>query len=170
MILERGVSPERHKRKHVLPIRRLNKPFIKRSHLWIQDSIISQAISLSRWLRWVLNSGSGQCKSLIKDWRASSFQNKSSDVAQPLLLRTKIDKISHIQNLFPQLESITPPPKSIKVRLSLALIYQPTEYKCYIALPFVWWFKLQQCLLQIFLSLDYWKVVRRCVAIYLVLK
>lgn len=65
--------------------------------LWIQDSIISQAISLSLWLRCWPNSGSGQWRSRMKDWRASSFQNRSSEVAQPLL-KTDMLKllVSHV--------------------------------------------------------------------------
>ncbi len=135
------------------------------AHLWMHDSIISQAIILRRWFRWWANSGSGQCRSLlhhkasikycaecrpktiflqnylrqiaflwykyerkqstlnllrqkgvfnanikddffknincgnyfggkyfslflIKDWRASNFQNRSSEVAQPFLKQT----------------------------------------------------------------------------------
>lgn len=52
---------------------------------WMQDSIISQAINFSRCSRCWRNSASGQCKSRMNDWRASNFQNRSSDVAQPLL-------------------------------------------------------------------------------------
>jgi len=55
-------------------------------HLWIQDSIISQAMCFSLWLRCCANSGSGQWRSPINDWRASSFQKRSSDVAHPFLL------------------------------------------------------------------------------------
>ena len=51
----------------------------------MQDSSMSQAISFSLWLRWCPNSGSGQWRSLMKDWRADSFQNRSSLVAQPEL-------------------------------------------------------------------------------------
>ena len=54
-------------------------------HLCIQDSIISHAISLSLWLRCCPNSRSGQWRSRMKDCRASSFQNRSSEVPQPLL-------------------------------------------------------------------------------------
>ena len=55
------------------------------SVLWMQDSIISHAMSLRRCSRCWRNSASGQWRSRMKDWRASSFQNRSSDVAQPLL-------------------------------------------------------------------------------------
>lgn len=55
------------------------------TYLWMHDSIISQAMCFSLWLRCWANSGSGQCRSPIKDCRASSFQNRSSDVAQPFL-------------------------------------------------------------------------------------
>ena len=49
------------------------------------DSIMSAAMSLSLWLRWFPKSGSGQWRSRMKDWSASSFQNRSSEVAHPLL-------------------------------------------------------------------------------------
>lgn len=52
---------------------------------WRHDSIISQAMSFKRCSRCWRNSASGQCRSRIKDWRASSFQNRSSEVAQPFL-------------------------------------------------------------------------------------
>ena len=55
------------------------------THLCIQDSIISHAISLSLWLRCCPNSRSGQWRSRMKACRASSFQNRSSEVPQPLL-------------------------------------------------------------------------------------
>lgn len=48
-------------------------------------SIISLAISFNRCSRCDLNSGSGQCRSLMKHCNASSFQNNSSLVAQPFL-------------------------------------------------------------------------------------
>lgn len=48
-------------------------------------SIISLAISLSRCSRCDRNSGSGQCRSRMKHCSASSFQNSSSLVEQPLL-------------------------------------------------------------------------------------
>ena len=54
-------------------------------NLCMLDSIISHAISFSRWLRCCPNSGSGQCRSRMKDCNASSFQKRSSEVAQPLL-------------------------------------------------------------------------------------
>ena len=58
----------------------------------MQDSIISLAMSFNLWLRCEANSGSGQCRSLMNDWRASNFQNRSSEVAQPLLKRGGLDK------------------------------------------------------------------------------
>lgn len=58
---------------------------LKVTDLCTQDSIISQAIHFSLCSRCILNSSSGQWRSLINDWRASSFQNKSSEVAHPLL-------------------------------------------------------------------------------------
>lgn len=62
----------------------------------MHDSIISQAISLSRCSKWFPNSGFGQCKSLMNAWRASNFQNKSSEVAHPFLRRSIIrQKIEH---------------------------------------------------------------------------
>ena len=64
-----------------------NRSLIVSSYLWMHDSIISQAISFNLWLRCWANSGSGQCKSLMKLWRASSFHSRSSEVAQPLLQR-----------------------------------------------------------------------------------
>ena len=58
---------------------------IKWTHLCILDSIISHAISFSLWLRCCPNSGSGQWRSRMNDCSASNFQNRSSEVAQPLL-------------------------------------------------------------------------------------
>ena len=54
-------------------------------HLLAAASIISAAINLSRWARCSANTSSGQCRSWMNDCRASSFQSRSSDVAQPLL-------------------------------------------------------------------------------------
>lgn len=56
------------------------------SYLLTQDSIMSLAISFSRCSKCFPNSSSGQCRSRMKVWRASSFQNKSSDVPDPLLV------------------------------------------------------------------------------------
>lgn len=53
---------------------------------WMHDSIISQAINFNRCSKCSRNSSSGQCKSRINDCNASSFQNRSSDVAHPLPL------------------------------------------------------------------------------------
>lgn len=53
--------------------------------LLIQASIISLAMSFSLCSRCLANSGSGHCRSITNIWRASSFQNRSSDVAEPLL-------------------------------------------------------------------------------------
>lgn len=52
---------------------------------WRHDSIISQAMSFKRCSRCWRNSASGQCRSRMNDWRASNFQKRSSDVAQPFL-------------------------------------------------------------------------------------
>ena len=61
----------------------------------MQLSIISHAMSFSLWLRCVANSMSGQWRSRMKDWSASNFQNRSSEVAQPLLetyrIKTLVD-------------------------------------------------------------------------------
>lgn len=54
-------------------------------YLLTQASIISLAISLSLCSKWWANSCSGQCRSKTNIWRASSFQKRSSDVAEPLL-------------------------------------------------------------------------------------
>ena len=64
----------------------------------MQDSIISLAMSFNLWLRCEANSGSGQCRSLMNDWRASNFQNRSSEVAQPLLKR-EIKEVGLINKL-----------------------------------------------------------------------
>lgn len=53
--------------------------------LLTQASIMSLAISLSLCSRCLANSGSGQWRSSTNICRASSFQNKSSEVAEPLL-------------------------------------------------------------------------------------
>ena len=66
-------------------------------YLWMQDSIISQAMSFSRCSRCLPNSASGQCRSRMNDCRASSFQNRSSDVEQPFL--NNISSIIHIHYL-----------------------------------------------------------------------
>ena len=55
------------------------------SDLLTQASIMSLAISLSLCSRCLANSGSGQWRSSTNICRASSFQNKSSEVAEPLL-------------------------------------------------------------------------------------
>lgn len=54
-------------------------------HLFTQDSIMSLDMSLSRVSRCLANSSSGQCRSLMNVCSASSFQNKSSEVPEPLL-------------------------------------------------------------------------------------
>lgn len=46
---------------------------------------MSLDISFSRVSRCLPNSSSGQCRSLMKDCRASNFQKRSSDVPEPLL-------------------------------------------------------------------------------------
>lgn len=51
----------------------------------MQDSIMSLDISFSRVSRCLPNSSSGQCRSLMKVCRASSFQKRSSEVPDPLL-------------------------------------------------------------------------------------
>lgn len=48
-------------------------------------SIMSLDMSLMRLSRCLANSSSGQCKSRMKVCRASNFQNRSSDVPEPLL-------------------------------------------------------------------------------------
>lgn len=53
--------------------------------LLTQASIMSLAISLSLCSRCLANSGSGQWRSMANICSASSFQNKSSEVAEPLL-------------------------------------------------------------------------------------
>lgn len=55
------------------------------SDLLTQASIMSLAISLSLCSRCLANSGSGQWRSSTNICRASSFQNRSSEVAEPLL-------------------------------------------------------------------------------------
>lgn len=57
----------------------------RQAYLLTQDSIMSLAISFSRCSKCFPNSSSGQCKSRMKVWRASSFQNRSSEVPDPLL-------------------------------------------------------------------------------------
>lgn len=57
----------------------------KSSYLLTQFSIMLLDMSLMRFSRCLANSSSGQCKSLMKVWRASSFQKRSSDVPEPLL-------------------------------------------------------------------------------------
>lgn len=57
------------------------------SDLLTQASIMSLASSLSLCSRCLANSGSGQWRSSTNICRASSFQNKSSEVAEPLLQR-----------------------------------------------------------------------------------
>lgn len=52
---------------------------------FMQDSIMSLDISLSRVSRCLANSSSGQWRSLMKVCRASSFQKRSSEVPEPLL-------------------------------------------------------------------------------------
>lgn len=55
------------------------------SDLLTQASIMSLAISLSLCSRCLANSGCGQWRSSTNICRASSFQNRSSEVAEPLL-------------------------------------------------------------------------------------
>ena len=59
-------------------------------YLWMQDSIMSQAMSFNLCSKWRANSASGQCKSWINDWRASNFQKRSSEVEQPFLYKWMI--------------------------------------------------------------------------------
>lgn len=51
----------------------------------MQASIMSLAISFSLCSRCLANSASGQWRSSTNICRASSFQNRSSEVAEPLL-------------------------------------------------------------------------------------
>lgn len=55
------------------------------THRLTQFSIMSLDMSFMRFSRCLANSSSGQCRSLMKVCSASSFQNKSSDVPEPLL-------------------------------------------------------------------------------------
>lgn len=66
------------------------------SHRFTQDSIMSLDMSLSRLSRCFANSSSGQCRSLMNVCRASSFQNKSSEVPEPLL-QTRAEEVKYIQ-------------------------------------------------------------------------
>lgn len=61
-------------------------------YLLTQASIMSVAMSLSLCSKWWANSGSGQWRSKTNICRASSFQKRSSDVADPLLQETKQNK------------------------------------------------------------------------------
>lgn len=54
-------------------------------YLLTQASIMSVAMSLSLCSKWWANSGSGQWRSKTNICRASSFQKRSSDVAEPFL-------------------------------------------------------------------------------------
>ena len=82
ILLERQDSSEIYDNPWWVPYEVL---FASITYRWMQDSIISLAMSFNLWLRCEANSGSGQCRSLMNDWRASNFQNRSSEVAQPLL-------------------------------------------------------------------------------------
>lgn len=62
-----------------------------------QFSIMSLDICLIRLSRCLANSSSGQCRSLIKVCRASSFQNKSSDDPEPLLKGTNTGQTSRVR-------------------------------------------------------------------------
>lgn len=59
------------------------------THRLTQFSIMLLDMSLMRLSRCLANSSSGQCRSLMKVWRASSFQKRSSDVPEPLLPLTQ---------------------------------------------------------------------------------
>lgn len=54
---------------------------------------MSLDMSFSLLSRCLPNSSSGQCRSLMKVCRASSFQNRSSDVPEPLLDRNHRAKV-----------------------------------------------------------------------------
>lgn len=56
---------------------------------------MSLAINLSLCSRCLANSGSGQWRSITNICRASSFQNKSSEVAEPLLQRESASEHEH---------------------------------------------------------------------------
>lgn len=58
------------------------------THRLTQFSIMLLDMSWMRLSRCLANSSSGQCRSLMKVWRASSFQKRSSDVPEPLLPST----------------------------------------------------------------------------------
>lgn len=64
-------------------------------YLLTQASIISLAISLSLCSKWWANSCSGQCRSQTNICSASSFQNRSSDVVEPLLEEKGKNKEHH---------------------------------------------------------------------------
>lgn len=66
------------------PVRNMPGLFMG-TYLFTQDSIMSLAISFKRCSKCFPNSSSGQCKSRMKLCRASSFQNISSEVPDPLL-------------------------------------------------------------------------------------
>lgn len=68
-------------------------------YLLTQASIMSVAMSLSLCSKWCANSGSGQWRSKTNICRASSFQKRSSDVAEPLLWKTKQNKIPKKQKI-----------------------------------------------------------------------
>lgn len=59
------------------------------SHLLTQASTMSLAISFSLCSRCLAKSGSGQWRSTTKVCRASSFQKRSSEVAEPFLQRRR---------------------------------------------------------------------------------
>lgn len=62
-----------------------NTLFPSKAYLLTQDSIMSLDMSFSLCSRCFPNSSSGQCRSRMKVCRASSFQNRSSEVPEPLL-------------------------------------------------------------------------------------
>lgn len=69
----------------------------KKMHRLTQFSIMLLDMSLMRLSRCLANSSSGQCRSLMKVWRASSFQKRSSDAPEPLLPTTQTHTHVHTQ-------------------------------------------------------------------------
>lgn len=75
------------------------------SYRFTHDSIMSLDISFSRVSRCLPNSSSGQCRSLMKVCRASSFQKRSSDVPEPLLQGHR-QNVTHMHFYFNLLEGV----------------------------------------------------------------
>ena len=82
------------------------------THRLTQFSIMLLDMSWMRLSRCLANSSSGQCRSLMKVWRASSFQNRSSDVPEPLLpprhTHTHTHKHKHTHTHTGQMIKVTP--------------------------------------------------------------